>query len=125
VKLNHIDHVAIAVSDLDRSERWYTDVLGLERRFPEWDEPVMVCAGNSCVALFSATGANTGPPAGRDAIAMRHFAFHVNRANFEGAQAECRERGIDFEFADHGPVHSIYINDPDGYRIEITTDELR
>jgi catechol 2,3-dioxygenase-like lactoylglutathione lyase family enzyme len=122
-KLQHIDHVAIAVSDIKRSTEWYQDVLGLERRYPEWDEPVMLRAGETCVALFSARG-NSAPPPGGNAIAMRHFAFFVDRPGFEAAQAAFREAGMDVDFADHGPVHSIYISDPDGYRIELTTPAI-
>jgi catechol-2,3-dioxygenase len=32
--------------------------------------------------------------------------------------------GIPFEFSDHGIAHSVYISDPDGHRIEITTYEV-
>ena len=123
-KLQHLDHVAISVRDLKRSEDWYKQTLGLERRNPEWNPPVMVCAGPSCVALFPVESTSPGGPSGADTIAMRHFAFAVDRKGFEGIQEEFRSKGIDFRFADHGAVHSIYINDPDGHTIEITTHEL-
>jgi len=55
---------------------------------------------------------------------MRHFAWRVDRANFERAQGHFRALGIDFESADHGVAHSVYISDPDGHRIEITTHEV-
>jgi catechol 2,3-dioxygenase-like lactoylglutathione lyase family enzyme len=32
VQIAHIDHVAIAVSDVERSIDWYCDALGMERR---------------------------------------------------------------------------------------------
>ena len=57
MQIAHIDHVAIAVTDVERSVEWYRDVLGFERRHPEWGtEPAMVCAGDSCVALFPVSG---------------------------------------------------------------------
>jgi len=126
VKVQHIDHVAITVSDLGRSLAWYRDVLGLERRHEEeWgDVPTMVCAGETCVALFPAEGDQPKPPPGRDTIAMRHFAFRVDGENFAAAQERFRELQIEFEFADHGIAHSVYIADPDGHRIEITTFDV-
>jgi catechol 2,3-dioxygenase-like lactoylglutathione lyase family enzyme len=124
VEIAHIDHVAIAVRDVERSVDWYRDVLGLERRHPEWGSmPAMVCAGETCVALFPVAG-QPSPAPGRDAIAMRHLAFRVDRAGFERAQEELRERGIGFELMDHETAHSVYFEDPDGHRLEITTYEL-
>lgn len=111
------------MSDVERSIEWYRDVLGFERRHPEWGEaPAMVCAGDTCVALFAVEGEPQAPP-GRDALAMRHLAFRVDRPGFERAQEELRDRGIAFEFMDHETAHSIYFTDPDGHRLEITTYE--
>ncbi len=126
IKLQHIDHVAIAVRDVAASRDWYIRVLGLERRHEEeWgDVPTMVCAGETCVALFPADGDEPKPPPGRDTIAMRHFAFRVDGENFAAAQARLREQGIEFEEADHGIAQSVYISDPDGHRIEITTYDV-
>jgi catechol 2,3-dioxygenase-like lactoylglutathione lyase family enzyme len=126
MRLQHIDHVAITVKDLEPSRAWYRDVLGLERRFEdEWgDVPTVMCAGDTCVAMFPAATRDPKRTPGTDTIAMRHVAFRVDAANFTAAQAEFRERGIPFEFSDHGIAHSVYISDPDGHRIEITTYEV-
>jgi len=126
MKMQHIDHVAITVSDLGRSLAWYRDVLGLERRHEEeWgDVPTMMCAGETCVALFPSDVAEPKAVDARNTVSMRHFAFRVDLANFEAAQARFRELGIEFESADHGIAQSVYIADPDGHRIEITTYEL-
>lgn len=126
VRVKHIDHVAIAVRDVLASAAWYQAMFGLERRFDDvWGDepPVMVCAGDTCVALFPTEG-NPAPPPGRDAVAMRHFAFVVDRANFESARETFEERGTEYQFADHEVCHSLYISDPDGHRVELTTYEL-
>jgi catechol-2,3-dioxygenase len=41
----------------------------------------------------------------------------------EGAKGELRARGIDFSEGDHGVAWSVYLPDPDGYQVEITTYE--
>jgi catechol 2,3-dioxygenase-like lactoylglutathione lyase family enzyme len=126
-RVRHIDHVALTVRDLEGSVAWYRDVLGLERRHENvWGKvPAMMCAGETGVALFPASTGNPKPaPGRRDGAIMRHLAFQVDRDNFLGAQAELRARGIPFSFEDHQIAHSIYLNDPDGYEIELTTYEL-
>ena len=126
MKLQHIDHVAITVTDLGRSLAWYRDVLGLERRHEEeWgDVPTMVCAGETCVALFPSDVTEPQQVDVRKTVSMRHFAFRVDRENFEAAQARFRDLAIAFESADHGIAKSVYISEPDGHRIEITTYEV-
>jgi catechol 2,3-dioxygenase-like lactoylglutathione lyase family enzyme len=121
--IDGLDHVALTVRDLNASMTWYREVLGLERRRQEaWgDYPVVMCAGESGVALFSGTEASTH---GRGTTGFRHLAFRVSRANFEDAQAAFRARGISFTFEDHGISHSIYLEDPDRYLVELTTYEL-
>ena len=55
---------------------------------------------------------------------MLHLAFRASRANFQAAREELKDRGIRFEFEDHEIAHSIYFNDPDGHKLEITTYEI-
>ena len=126
-RVRHIDQVALAVKDLAVSVAWYREVLGLERRHENvWGSaPAMMCAGETGVALFPASTPNPKPaPERRDTVTMRHLAFRVDRDNFLRAQAELRARGIPFTFEDHAIAHSIYLNDPDGYEIELTTYDL-
>ncbi len=123
--IENLDHIALTVSDLNRSVGWYTDVLGLRRCHEAWDIPVVMCAGTTGVALFPADTTEPQPaPDPRHTKIMRHYAFRVSRASFAAARAEFRQRGVEFEFADHGISHSIYIHDPDGYRVELTTYEV-
>jgi catechol 2,3-dioxygenase-like lactoylglutathione lyase family enzyme len=126
LKIEQIDHVALTVKDQARSIDWYHDVLGLERRHAGvWgDVPAMMCAGETCVALFRAYSPEPNAPPDHNTIAMRHLAFKVDRANFEQAQQELKARGIEFEFQDHMISHSIYFNDPDGHQIELTTYDV-
>ncbi len=126
MRIEQIDHVALNVRNLERSKRWYQDVLGLERRYQEaWGEyPIMLGAGSTCLALFLAQEPATDLAARDKTVAMRHLAFRVNQKNFQMAQTELRERGLAFEFEDHGIAHSIYFSDPDGHQLEITTYDL-
>lgn len=125
-KLEGIDHVALNAGDQARSIEWYQDVLGLERRYQEaWgDEPAVLCAGETCIALFSEPKPQAPASPQPDPVGLRHIAFRVDRRNFERAQTELRGRAIAFDFSDHGIAHSIYFADPDEHEIELTTYEV-
>jgi catechol 2,3-dioxygenase-like lactoylglutathione lyase family enzyme len=121
-----IDHIALAVKDVERSVVWYKDVLGLERRHEEaWGNyPAMVGVGTTSIALFPVEGAEPKASPDRDVLAMRHFAFRTDRANFDRARRELNERGIRLEAQHHGISESIYFHDPDGHEVEITTYQV-
>jgi catechol 2,3-dioxygenase-like lactoylglutathione lyase family enzyme len=125
-KLEHIDHIALTVKDLERSSAWYREVLRLEQRHQGmWNGiPLLVGAGETCLALFPASTPTPLPPADHRTISLRHVAVRTARANFEQAQAERAQRDIPFSFEDHEICHSIYFHDPDSYRIEITTYDI-
>ena len=84
----------------------------------------MMCAGETCVALFPSDVPEPQRVNERETLSLRHIAFRVDGENFEAAQRRCRDLGIEFESADHGIAQSVYISDPDGHRIEITTYEV-
>ncbi len=123
IRVEGLDHVAITAKDVMRSMEWYRDVLGLERRHAEtWgDMPVMMCARNTCIAIFPLTGDAAPATSGTRVL---HVAFRADRATFEQAQTDLRSRGIAFDFQDHEIAHSIYFRDPDGHKLEITTYEV-
>jgi catechol 2,3-dioxygenase-like lactoylglutathione lyase family enzyme len=126
MELEGIDHVALAVRDVEAAAKWYIDVLGFERRYDDvWNGyPVFVVKGNTGLALFPPRGGTGSTPATTPAIRILHLAFRANRKNFLAAQEELKRRGIEFEFQDHEISHSIYFRDPDGHQLEITTYEL-
>jgi len=79
----------------------------------------------TCLALFAAhtTDPATAPDPDRTLI-MKHLAFRVDRDNFSSAQNRLRKHNIAFTVEDHTVSHSIYFQDPSGYRLEITTWEI-
>lgn len=124
MQLEGIDHVALAVADVERSANWYGEVLGFERLHQGmWNGiPVFIGLRETAIALFPADNLK---PLARDKIGMLHLAFRADRKNFLAAQEGLKRRGIKFEFQDHEISHSIYFRDLDGHGLEITTYELR
>jgi catechol 2,3-dioxygenase-like lactoylglutathione lyase family enzyme len=129
LKLEGIDHVALAVADVERSAAWFIDVLGFERRFEGmWNGvPGFVGKGDTAIALFPRHDSHAlakGEQPQHQSIDMLHLAFRADRKNFLAAQAELQSRGVRFDFEDHGVSHSIYFRSPDGHKFEITTYDL-
>jgi catechol 2,3-dioxygenase-like lactoylglutathione lyase family enzyme len=124
MQLEGIDHVAMGVRDVDRSAKWYIDVLGFKRLHEGmWNGvPTFIGKGNTGIALFPANQ-EVKTSAHRE-VRMLHLAFRADRENFLVAQSELQKREIKFEFQDHEIAQSIYFRDPDGHQLEITTYEL-
>jgi catechol 2,3-dioxygenase-like lactoylglutathione lyase family enzyme len=118
-----LDHVAIAVEDVERSRRFYADVLGFDRAYEEWEVPVVMAANGTGVAIFD-KGLHPGAGEGQPELRILHIAFRVDREGFERARAELAAGGLDPRFSDHGISHSIYFADPDGHQLELTTYDV-
>jgi len=127
MQLEGIDHVALAVRDVEQSAQWYIEVLGFKRWYDGmWEGiPTFIGKENTAIALFPMRNGHSKSPARSSGIRMLHLAFRANRENFLGAQQELKKRGIKFEFQDHEISHSIYFRDPDGHELEITTYDLK
>ena len=123
MQLEGIDHVAIAVRDVERAAQWYIEVLGFERRYEGmWQGlPTFIGKGTTAIALFPARNDVSRTAGHMGEIGMLHLAFRATAQSFLAAQGELKDRGIKFEFQDHEISHSIYFRDPDGHELEITT----
>ena len=123
--LEGLDHIALAVRDVERSAKWYIDVLGFERRYAGmWEGvPVFIGKGRTALALFPLRRDQKSPKL-PNPDGILHFALRADRTNFLAAHRDLTSRGIAFHFQDHEISHSIYFRDPDGYEVEITTYDL-
>ena len=121
MQLEALDHVGLVVSDMARSVRWYQAALGLRRAYQEaWGEfPAVLEANGSGVALFP--NDDGGPVPVDDP--MRHVGCRTSRRGLEAAKRELAARGLEVEEGDYAVAWSVYLPDPDGYQVEITTYE--
>jgi len=122
-KIDFLDHVAIRVKDMEASADWYSRVMGLKKyQLEAWgDFPVFMLAGKSGIALFPANLEHEKPDPRSRNVKIDHFAFNVSHADFKKARSYFREIDQAFEFQDHHYFHSIYLKDPDGHTVELTT----
>ena len=112
IETNGIDHIVLHVSDVPRSKKFYTELLGMSV-YRENDRQVFLHAGTQGVALFLKDGG--GAPAGGD---MNHLALNVASGTYESLKAELEYHGVPVS-GRPGDAHCIYFPDPDGHRLQL------
>ena len=127
MQLKGIHHIALNVKDLDRAERFYTDVLGFQvtHRFSKGLRHLMLETGNAAIALFETPNLKV-----EEAMNLvsedgyLHLALEADPADFKTIIKELQTKKIQI---DNGPVksgngESVYFNDPDHNHLEIHCD---
>ncbi len=123
MKLAGIGHVLLRVADLERSRKFYTEVLGFEvmEQDPEHGGLFMALAGHAhTLDLFPAREPEA-PPRAAGAPGLGHVAFRVgSEAALREAYFALGDHGVTITRAvDHVSQRSIYFQDPDGNTLEI------
>ena len=123
---NGVHHVALLSNDVERTIRFYQDLLGfpLTELFENRDYAGSthfffdIGHGNA-LAFFDMPGLNLGPYA-EVLGGLHHLAISVSKEAWDDARSRLEAAGV--------PVHivhsSVYFNDPDGARIELLADRL-
>ena len=125
MNLEQIDHIAFTCKNPEASKDWYVEVLGFKHIYQgEWNGvPIFIQLGSTAIALFPETHQSKLQP--QAAKGLSHFALRAKtQSDFKDAQEELKAKHIEYQFQDHDLAHSIYFNDPDGHRVEITTYDL-
>jgi catechol 2,3-dioxygenase len=121
-----IGHVHLKVADLERSLKFYRDLLGFELQQYYGDNAAFISAGG----YHHHIGLNTwysknGPPAPERSAGLFHTAIlYPERKDL----AIALKRLVDADYpltgaSDHGVSEAIYLNDPDQNGVELYWDK--
>lgn len=108
--ITNINHVTIAVTDLERSLRFYVDVLGCRPR-ARWNGGAYLSAGPVwlCLALGPASPSND----------YSHVAFSVADDALDEVTARLDSAGARRWKDNESEGPSLYFLDPDGHKLEL------
>ncbi len=116
-----LGEVALRVNDLDRSQQFYADVIGLPlmRRFEHaaFFRIADGYAGHTAVlALF-----NRQTPVEQAHSTVDHLAFTIALADYDAEKRRLEALGQTVTTTTHEWVHwrSLYVSDPDGNTVEL------
>lgn len=113
-----LNHLTLAVSDVDRSFRFYVDTLGFTPK-ARWQQGAYLALGELwlCLSLDEARQMQTL----RD---YTHYAFSVTSENFALVVARLRHQGVVEWKSNSSEGESFYFLDPDRHALEIHCGDL-
>ena len=127
MRAREILETCLYAEDLDAAERFYTEVLGLERIARVEGRHVFFRCGGRVFLVFdpAATLAGERIP-GHGAHGPGHVAFAAAAGELEGWRAHLRAKGVEIEQEVEWPGggRSIYFRDPAGNSVEVGTPRI-
>jgi catechol 2,3-dioxygenase len=126
MEVKELGHIVLYVRDLERSRRFYGEVLGWKEVARMGSQGAVFSSGRThheLLLLEVGPSATPIPPAPR--VGMYHFGLKIGDTDEELKEAldHLVEEGVTvIGSADHTVTHSLYIEDPDGNEIELYID---
>ncbi|MET3660499.1 VOC family protein [Aquamicrobium ahrensii] len=124
---------ALYVTDLDATEAFYGEVLGMERIARAEGRHVFFRCGEGVVLLFNAWATRQPPAADarlpvppHGAVGQGHLCFAASAAEIDAWKSRLEAAGVDIEADFEWPKggRSIYIRDPSGNSLEFAEPRI-
>ncbi len=109
--INGMNHITLAVEDIDRSFQFYHDVLGLTP-LVKWDKGAYFLVGDFWFCLN--VDEKRIP-----SECYTHYAFTVLDSDFDNFVQKIIQSGVTIFKDNSSPGKSLYFLDPDGHKLEI------
>ena len=113
-----INHITLAVKDVDLSFQFYTKILGM-KPVAKWDKGAYLEAGGIWIALnLDSEVANA------ERTDYSHIAFTCNISDYPSLRARLLEYGCAEWSRNRSEGDSFYFLDPNGHKLEIHVGDL-
>ena len=114
--IQRLEHWTLVSGDVERSRRFYIEVLGA--RPPERaGGPVSVNLAGTIIDMFPANDRQQPSPGGGG----QHHAYIIRLEDYDPWVEHFQHHDVPAHLTTHGLGRmSIYVDDPDGYHIELT-----
>jgi catechol-2,3-dioxygenase len=124
IRLTGLGHVLLRVLDLERSKKFYAEVLGFHilEEDPEHGGTFLALPGQShAIDLFQVKDLGAAEKQTPGVRGLGHIAFRVESEEaLKEAAVALRQHGVEITRSiDHVSQKSVYFNDPDGNTLEI------
>jgi len=121
--IKRLNHAVLYVRDVDRSKRFYLDVLGF-RVVSEFPGAAFLQAGGSTndhdLGIFQMGEQAADTDAGQRTVGLYHLAWEVDSlGEFERIATVLTDAAALVGSSSHGTTKSLYAKDPDGLEFEI------
>ena len=126
MKIKSLGHVVLRVTDRERAEHFYGDILGLPicARFDEggFKMAFFTLGNHHDFAVMEVSGDGSSPS--ESAVGLHHVAFNIGTTldELRDAKAKLDAEGIATTPIDHEVTKSLYFEDPDGNGVELYVD---
>ena len=113
LKTTGIDHTVLHVTDLERSKRFYIDLLGMKVNHESSWQAFLWC-GDQQVALFEVPAGTSVMPG----VELNHMALRLESGSYEEVKTHLERHGVSVT-GRPGDDRCIYFDDPDGHHLQL------
>lgn len=118
--LQSLNHLTLAVSNLQTSVSFWRDQLGLSLH-AQWDTGAYLTCGDLWLCLsFDETRAYVQP----EKSDYTHYAFSVAAADFDAFSHKLEQAGVTVWKNNKSEGASFYFLDPDGHKLELHVGDI-